>query len=516
MATITASSVGTGDSLETFRQQFNALRSDISGLTFTTSLMFEGATTNDFETTLAVVDPTADRTITLPDATDTVAVLSDLGDKLLLNGTDSSSSNAGDEVLMDASATGTDEGEQILLEDGTGDHLLNTPSVDLGDILLESSNFAKSNFLLDEVDSVKIEFETATEDALLGGLFVPPASGGVQMTMPSADGVEDQVLATDGSGTLSFKNQASGMSLSNDANNRVVTATGAGSGNAEANLIFDGSTLTVTGNITVPNDGDIGSVGATDAIQISSGGIVTLKDDLLLKDAATIGNASVADVMTLASTGIVTFKDDILIKDGGTIGVTSAATAITIASTGIVTFVDDIIIKDAGTIGSATVPGAIAISSAGVVALAATTAASATGTAALTVAGGIGVAGDMWIGDDIVMDSDSAVIQFGDDQEIALTHNHNVGLKMTSTAYAPLSRRGEDVFIVLDGTNSASANAGDNVIMDRSAAGTDVGDDIIGEDEVFLHSGMQRNVLEIRDSGGSLLNSVAGFAPGAI
>ena len=52
--------------------------------------------------------------------------------------------------------------------------------------------------------------------------------------------------------------------------------------------------------------------------------------------------------------------------------------------------------------------------------------------------------------------------------------------------------------------------------MDRSAAGTDVGDDIIGEDEVFLHSGMQRNVLEIRDSGGSLLNSVAGFAPGAI
>ena len=136
MATITASSVGTGDSLETFRQQFNALRSDISGLTFTTSLMFEGATTNDFETTLAVVDPTADRTITLPDATDTVAVLSDLGDKLLLNGTDSSSSNAGDEVLMDASATGTDEGEQILLEDGTGDHLLNTPSVDLGDICL--------------------------------------------------------------------------------------------------------------------------------------------------------------------------------------------------------------------------------------------------------------------------------------------------------------------------------------------------------------------------------------------
>ena len=32
----------------------------------------------------------------------------------------------------------------------------------------------------------------------------------------------------------------------------------------------------------------------------------------------------------------------------------------------------------------------------------------------------------------------------------------------------------------------------------------------------FLHAGMQRNVIEIRDSGGNLLNSLAGFAPGAI
>ena len=36
------------------------------------SIIFEGATTNDFETTLTVVDPTADRTITFPDATTTV------------------------------------------------------------------------------------------------------------------------------------------------------------------------------------------------------------------------------------------------------------------------------------------------------------------------------------------------------------------------------------------------------------------------------------------------------------
>ena len=106
----------------------------------------------------------------------------------------------------------------------------------------------------------------------------------------------------------------------------------------EANLTFNGSTLTVTGNITVPNDGDIGSVGATDAIQISSAGIITFKDDILIKDGGTIGVASSTSAITIASTGIVTFVDDIIIKDAGTIGSVSDVDAMSISSTGIVTF----------------------------------------------------------------------------------------------------------------------------------------------------------------------------------
>jgi hypothetical protein len=45
---------------------------------FGSNIQFEGATANDFETTLEVTDPTADRTITLPDATGTVALTSDI------------------------------------------------------------------------------------------------------------------------------------------------------------------------------------------------------------------------------------------------------------------------------------------------------------------------------------------------------------------------------------------------------------------------------------------------------
>jgi hypothetical protein len=49
---------------------------NISDLTFTSSIIFEGATADAFETTLAVTDPTADRTITFPDSTGTVALTS--------------------------------------------------------------------------------------------------------------------------------------------------------------------------------------------------------------------------------------------------------------------------------------------------------------------------------------------------------------------------------------------------------------------------------------------------------
>jgi hypothetical protein len=50
-----------------------------AGLTINgASIIIEGATANEFETTLAITDPTEDRTVTFPDATGTVALVSDL------------------------------------------------------------------------------------------------------------------------------------------------------------------------------------------------------------------------------------------------------------------------------------------------------------------------------------------------------------------------------------------------------------------------------------------------------
>ena len=91
---ISASSVASQSTLETLRTQFNNLVTDVAGIeggtiSYTTlnatnlnsttvnvkedgTIIFEGATDDGFETTLTVVDPTADRTITFPNETGTV------------------------------------------------------------------------------------------------------------------------------------------------------------------------------------------------------------------------------------------------------------------------------------------------------------------------------------------------------------------------------------------------------------------------------------------------------------
>ena len=75
-----------------------------------TGLFFEGATDNGFETLLTVVDPTGDNTITLPNATGTVALLTgaqtfdnsiSFGTQITING-----SGSGSTVIQAASAAG--------------------------------------------------------------------------------------------------------------------------------------------------------------------------------------------------------------------------------------------------------------------------------------------------------------------------------------------------------------------------------------------------------------------------
>ena len=64
-----------------------------------------------------------------------------------------------------------------------------------------------------------------------------------------SDGSNGQVLTTDGAGNLSFST-ASGTTINNNADNRVITGSGtANTLNGESGLTYDGSALSVTGTI---------------------------------------------------------------------------------------------------------------------------------------------------------------------------------------------------------------------------------------------------------------------------
>ena len=76
----------------------------ITGVVGNASLVFEGATADAYETTLAITDPTADRTITLPDATGQV-VLRDTTDTLT-NKTLTSPTISGSPVITGLSSAG--------------------------------------------------------------------------------------------------------------------------------------------------------------------------------------------------------------------------------------------------------------------------------------------------------------------------------------------------------------------------------------------------------------------------
>ena len=205
---------------------------------------------------------------------------------------------------------------------------------------------------------------------LIDGVLAPVTDNGVDLGSSSLQFKDAFIHGTLEADAITIGGTA--IAAAGTSSITTVGALNSGSITSGFGTINNGSSAITTtgavsgGSFVVPDDGDIGSASATDAIQISSAGIVTFKDDILIKDGGTIGVASTADAMTVSSAGIVTFKDDILIKDGGTIGVASAADAMTVSSAGIVTFKDDILIKDGGTIGVASDADVITIASTGV------------------------------------------------------------------------------------------------------------------------------------------------------
>ena len=117
------------------------------------------------------------------------------------------------------------------------------------DPILEASG---SNFNIKTTSVTPLSINLSTEAATFAGTV----RVGDAFTLPSSIGSAGQVLKVPSSGTtLEWGTGGGGATVANDANDRITTAVGDGTLNAESNLTFNGSTLGVTGNVIIDSSG---------------------------------------------------------------------------------------------------------------------------------------------------------------------------------------------------------------------------------------------------------------------
>ena len=294
----------------------------------------------------------------------------------------------------------------------------------------------------------------------------------VAYVLPTADGVAGTSLTTDGSGTLSW---SASLSIANDGNNRITTATGSSGLNGEANLQFDGSTLAVTGATTISTNLDVDGTTNLDAVDIDgavqidatlsvgvddTGYDVKLfgdtasafmlwdasADDLILSGAAglivpdgqfTLGSTAVTstaaelniiDGNATVGTTAVADGDGIVTNDGGTMRQTTVQTFATYFGSEI-TAMSNLVTTGALDSGSIT-SGFGAIDNGTSNIRSATITAE---TAFVPDASGGADLGTTALEFNDAFFNDGAVINFGDDQDTTLTHTDGTGLTLNST-----------------------------------------------------------------------------------
>jgi hypothetical protein len=199
----------------------------VSGLTLSdSSIVIEGSSANDFETTLTVTDPTADRTITLPDVTGTVVTTGNLS-AITSVGTLASLTVTGDLTVNGTtttinSTTLTIDDKNIVLGD------VETPTdttADGGGITLKGATDKTFNWVdaTDSWTSSEHLFLSATKELRLADTdsshyvgFKSPGTvtANKVWVLPAADGTAGQALSTDGSGNLSWATSGGGAAFS--------------------------------------------------------------------------------------------------------------------------------------------------------------------------------------------------------------------------------------------------------------------------------------------------------------
>jgi hypothetical protein len=154
-------------------------------------LAFEGATDDDYETTITVINPTADRTITFPDVTGTVVTTGDTGSvtsTMILDGTIANADiSATAEIAVSKLANGT--ARQLLQTAANGTDVEFTSNVEVPGMLgvTGAATFdSTSTFTGNATFNGDIVFEGSTADEFETPLTVTDPTADRTITLPDA------------------------------------------------------------------------------------------------------------------------------------------------------------------------------------------------------------------------------------------------------------------------------------------------------------------------------------------
>ena len=465
---ISSSSIASSSTLNTLRTEFNNLVTDVTALesgtiSYTTlntttlnstiinvkedgTIVFEGATDDDFETTLIVVDPTADRTITFPNETGTVHTSG--GDTTHTNIIIADGANIGS--ASDTNAMSISSGGVVSITATTANTSTTDGALTVGGGLGVAADVSIGDDLRLLSDSVVLSFGADSDTTLTH-------TDGTGLTLNSTNKLTFGDAAT-------FIHQSS---------NGVMTIDG------EATIDLNASTAVLVSNdLKLDSDAAVLGFGADNDVTLTHvhnvGLLFDTDNQLRFRDSAIKVYSSADGQLDIDADAEVEINTTLLDVNAN-INASGTYTGAGLMTTG-----GNIVIPDAGTIGSATDTNAIGISSGGVVSITATTASTNSTSGALTVAGGMGVAADLGVGDDIFMLSDSANIFMGADAEVSITHSHNEGLILQHTP------AGDNTPMILQLRSGEAALTANEVIASLEFSGLDDS----GTDATGVHAGI--------------------------